>query len=99
MEFMKVTHCTFNDTEVIEIDEDEDDVHMNIIDILSGSENEFDCKSWFAYVSTSLKSSYCLKMPWIDVVPVVKLPTQYLLQFEHFVYHWQPFTLDSPIHI
>ena len=44
MEFMKVTHHTINDTEVIKIDEDEDDLCVNIVDIPSGSKEECDCK-------------------------------------------------------
>jgi len=63
MVFMKATHYLIDNTVVIEIDEDKDDVHVDIDDIPSGSEEECDCKSSFVDVPTSLKPSYCLEMP------------------------------------
>ena len=42
-EFMKTTHHIIDDTDIIEIDEEED-VRANIIDISSGSEDEANCK-------------------------------------------------------
>jgi len=40
---LKTTHHITDDTDVIEIDEEEEDVQANIIDISSGSESD-DCK-------------------------------------------------------
>jgi hypothetical protein len=44
MEFMKINHCLVDeDDDIIEIEEDKD-IHMNIIDISSSSEDEAECK-------------------------------------------------------
>ena len=42
-----MTPCTFESTTIIEIDEEEDDAHANIVDHSSGSEPEYDCESSF----------------------------------------------------
>ena len=66
MDFMKATYHTIDDKEGIKIDEGDNDICMNMVDILSGSEDKCNCKSWFAYAPTFLKPSLLFRdaMTW-----------------------------------
>ena len=49
-----MTPCTVKSTTVIEIDEEEEDAHANIVDRSSGSEPESDCESSFTLLNIGL---------------------------------------------
>jgi len=49
-----MTPCTVESTTIIEIDEEEDNDHANIVDHSSGSEPESDCESSFTLLNIRL---------------------------------------------
>jgi hypothetical protein len=48
-EFAKVNHHIVDDPDIIEIEDNEEDIHAIIVDNASDSKDEADCKSIFAF--------------------------------------------------